>query len=83
LVSLQCEEVTSLVDVARQTDALFLGILGGAREWLDSGEMVNVPLQPAHPLFARFALVTLGGRTELPAMAEFRRFVVERFAALC
>lgn len=80
LTTLQCEEISSLIDAVRQTDAVFLGILGAVREWLASGELVQLPVQPALQAGARFALITLAGRSELPVMAEFRRFVAERFA---
>lgn len=82
LITLRCEEISSLVDVVRQTDAVFLGILGAVRELLDRGELVQLPIQPALESGARFALITLAGRTELPVMSEFRRFVAERFAEL-
>lgn len=82
LTTLQCEEVASLVDTVRQTDAVFLGILGAVREQLDSGELVQLQMLPAFESGARFALITLAGRSELPVMAEFRRFVAERFAQL-
>ena len=82
LTTLQCEEIASLIDAVRQTDAVFLGILGAVPDLLASGELVRLPLQPALDASARFALITLVGRTELPVMAEFRRFVAERFAQL-
>lgn len=82
LIILQCEEIASLIDTVRQTDAVYLGILGAVREQLDSGELVHLPMQPPLGAGARFALITLAGRTELPVMAEFRRFVAERFAQL-
>lgn len=82
LTTLQCEEISSLVDTVRQTDAVFLGIVGAVRELLASGELVQLQVRPALESGARFALITLAGRTELPVMAEFRRFVAERFAEL-
>ena len=82
LTTLQCEEIASLIDTVRQTDAVFLGILGAVRPWLDSGELVQLQMHPALDAGARFALITLAGRTELPVMSEFRRFVALRFAQL-
>ena len=82
LTTLQCEEIASLIDTVRQTDAVFLGILGAAPDLLDSGELVQLQLQPPLDAGARFALITLIGRTELPVMAEFRRFVDGHFAKL-
>src|SRR5574343_2031431 len=78
LTTLQCEEIASLIDTVRQTDAVYLGILGAVHELLDSGELVQLPMQRPLESGARFALITLVGRSELPVMAEFRRFVAER-----
>ena len=82
LTTLQCEEIASLIDTVCQTDAVFLGILGAVQDRLDRGELVQLAVQPAFNSGARFALITLAGRTELPIMAEFRRFVTGRFAQL-
>lgn len=82
MITLQCEEIASLVDTVRQTDAIYLGILGPVGEPMAGGELVQLPVVPRLRIGARFALITLAGRTELPVMAEFRRFVRERFASL-
>lgn len=82
MITLQCEEISSLVDTVRQTDAVYLGILGAVRAQISSGELVQLPVTPRLKTGARFALITLTGRTEPPVMAEFRRFVRERFASL-
>jgi len=78
LITLQCEEIASLIDTARQTDAVYLGILGPARDLLAHGELVLLPLLPRFNQGARLGMVTLAGRTELPVMAVFRRFVAEQ-----
>jgi DNA-binding transcriptional LysR family regulator len=81
-ITLQCEEIPSLIDTVRQTDAVYLGILGAVTESLHHAELVQLPVAPPLPSGARLALITLAGRTELPAVAEFRRFVRERLAGL-
>lgn len=81
LVSLQCEEIPSLLEAVRQTDAVYLGILGAAREWMARGELVLLPVLPRLKAGARLGMVTLGGRTELPVMAVFRQFVAEQMGA--
>ncbi len=78
LVSLQCEEIPSLLEAVRQTDAVYLGILGAARDLLMRGELVLLPVLPWFKESARLGMVTLAGRTELPVMAVFRRFVAEQ-----
>ena len=82
LVSLQCEEIPSLLEAVRQTDAVYLGILGAARDMMVRGELVFLPVLPRLDAGARLGMVTLAGRTELPVMAVFRRFVAEQMEQL-
>ena len=77
MVTLRCDDVASLVQTAAQTDAVFLGVIATARSGLADGSLVELPLQPPLRATARFAYVTLAGRTEAPAMAYFREFVRE------
>ena len=79
LVSLQCEEIPSLLEAVCQTDALYLGILGAARQQMTSGQLVELPLRPRLQAGARLGMVTLAGRSELPVMAVFREFVLGQF----
>ena len=78
MVTLRCEDVASMVDTVAVTDAIFLGIEAAARPGLAAGTLIKLPLTPAVQIGARFAYVTLAGRTEAPVMALFRRFVAER-----
>lgn len=78
MLRLCCEEVASLIDTVRTTDAIFLGIRAAARDELASGALVDLPVQPALAARARFALVTLAGRTEGPAVGFIRAFAQER-----
>lgn len=75
MVTLRCDDVASLVQTAARTDAIFLGVLATARSGLDDGSLVELQLTPPLAATARFAYVTLAGRTEAPAMAYFREFV--------
>ena len=75
LISLQCEDIASLLDTVRQTDAVYLGILGAAREALRCGDLVVLPLLPQLDACALLGLVTLAGRTELPVMQVFRAWL--------
>lgn len=75
MTTLQCEDIASLLDVVGQTDAIYLGIVGAAREGLAEGRLVELPMQIPLKGQARLALITLAGRTELPVMAVFRAFV--------
>ena len=75
LVSLRCDDVASLVKAVAQTDAIFLGVTAACREGLQDGSLVQLPLRPKLSATARFAYVTLAGRTEAPVMAYFRQFL--------
>lgn len=78
MVTLRCEDVASLLDTMAVTDAIFLGIEAAARPGLEVGTVVKLPLTPVIRIGARFAYVTLAGRTEAPVMALFRRFVTQQ-----
>jgi DNA-binding transcriptional LysR family regulator len=77
MVALRCDDVTSLISTVAQSDAVFLGVIAATREGLQDGSLVELPLKPKLSASARFAYVTLAGRTEAPAMGYFRQFVSE------
>lgn len=78
LVSLECEDVASLIETVRRTDAIFLGIVKAADAGLLDGTLVELMLAPPFEDHARFALVSLRGRSVPPALDLFRRLVRER-----
>ncbi len=65
-VTLQCEEVPSLVDVVRRSDAVLLAIRAAAPD------LVELRMNPMLNGVARFGLVTLRRRTEAPALPILR-----------
>ncbi|WP_050478245.1 LysR family transcriptional regulator [Herbaspirillum rhizosphaerae] len=75
MITLQSEDIRSLVDTIYATDAVYLGILAAARAGLEQGELVELDVRPTLTASARFALVTLRGRTQAPVMVWFREFV--------
>ena len=75
MVALCCDDVVSLVRAVAQTDAIFLGVIAASREGLKDGSLVELQVRPKLLATARFAYVTLAGRTEAPAMVYFRQFV--------
>ncbi len=77
MVTLRCDDVASLVDTVAQTDAIFLGVIAATRSGLEDGSLAELHLKPRLSATARYAYVTLAGRTEPPAMAYFREFVRE------
>lgn len=75
MVTLRCDDVASLVNTVAQSDAIFLGVIAATRNRLKDGSLVELHLKPKLVASARFAYVTLAGRTEAPAMRYFRGFV--------
>jgi len=71
-VTLRCEEVASLVDVAEHSDAVLLAIRAAAPT------LVELTLRPALEATARLGLVTLARRTEAPLLPIVRELMKER-----
>ena len=65
-VTLRCEEIASLVEVVRASDAVLLAIRASAPD------LVELQLKPALASKARFGLVTLAGRAEPPSLSILR-----------
>jgi len=70
-VTLRCDEVPSLVDITRHSDAVLLAIRAAAPD------LVALDLRPAFVATARFGLVTLARRTEPPGLALVRELMRE------
>jgi DNA-binding transcriptional LysR family regulator len=70
-VTLCCEEIPSLVELTRRTDAVLIAIRAAGP---DLAELV---MKPALNATARFAIVTLAGRSEAPALTIVRRLMQE------
>jgi len=75
-VTLRCEEIASLVDVARDSDAVLLAIRAAAPDF------VELPVRPAIGLPAQFGLVTLAARAEAPALSILREVMRRRMKEL-
>ena len=70
-VTLRCEELPSLVEVARRSDAVLLAIRAAAPD------LVELKLQPVLAATARFGLVTLRRRTLPPGLAVVRELMTQ------
>jgi DNA-binding transcriptional LysR family regulator len=75
MVTLACEDVAGLLATVAQSQAIYLGVLAAAKTGLQMGSLVELPLKTKLKVNARFAYVTLAGRTEAPVMGWFRQFV--------
>lgn len=70
-VSLRCEEIPSLVEVARQCDAVLIAIRAAAPD------LAELTLKPAMNATARFGIVTLARRAEPPALPIVRKLLTD------
>jgi DNA-binding transcriptional LysR family regulator len=77
MATLMCEDIASMLATVAQTQAIYLGVVAAARAGLQDGSLVELPIKPTLKAAARFAYVTLAGRTEAPVMSWFRGFVRE------
>lgn len=68
-VTLRCEEIPSLVAVARGSDTVLIAIRAAGPE------LVALALQPPLRFNARFGLVTLAARTQAPGLAIVRELM--------
>ena len=70
-VTLRCEEIPSLVEVVRHSDAVLLAIRAAAPD------LVELVPKPAMNATARFGIVTLARRAEPPALPIVRKLITE------
>ncbi len=80
LVTLESNDIDSLLNVVERTDTVLLGVLATARERMAAGRIAVLPARPAMHASARFGYVTLAGRSEAPVMSILRDFMAQRMA---
>jgi DNA-binding transcriptional LysR family regulator len=71
-VTLRCEEIPSLVELTRHSDTVLIAIRAAGPD------LTELTMRPAMNATARFAMVTLAGRSEAPALAIVRRLMKEQ-----
>ena len=71
MVTLQCDETLSILDLARRTDVIVLTVKAVA------GDLMEIRVIPPLSATARFGLVTLAGRHEAPALRPVRHLMAE------
>lgn len=70
-VTLRCEEIASLVEVVRDSDAVLIAIRAA------TPDLVELVLKPAMNATARFGIVTLARRAEPPGLPIVRKLVAQ------
>lgn len=79
LVTLDSEDITSLLDLVEATDTVFFGIFACARARIAAGRICEVQVQPHVERFGEYALVSLARRSTSPAVEVFRGFFRDSF----
>ena len=79
LVTLNSEDINSLLDLVETTNTIFFGIYACARERLLAGKFQEIQLEQQVELFGHYALVTQARRSEPPSVKLFRDFVRTKF----
>ena len=68
-MTLRCEELPSLVALTRHTDTVLIAVRAAG------ADLVELTMKPALDATARFAVVTLAGRSEAPALPIVRKLM--------
>ena len=68
-VSLRCDEISHLAEVARQSDTVLLAVRAAAPD------LQALPVQPKLTATARYGIVTVGSRSASPLLASWREQV--------
>ena len=79
LIQYQSDEISCLLELARTSDAVFFGVVEAARRFLDARQLVELKPAPALNLNSQFALLTLGGVVQPPAVRKLREIVQAAF----
>ena len=79
LVTLESEDIASLLDLVEGSDTVFFGIFACARARIAAGRVCEIQVEPHFERFGQYALVTLARRSESPAVEVFRGVFRENF----
>ena len=80
LVTLRCEDLPACVEVARTTDAIYLGVIAAAGESLTSGDLTPLDVG-GYCGAARYSIISLARRSTPPLAPAIRAFIRDRMAA--
>ena len=76
LIALRSEDVPGLLECVRGSDALFMGVLAPAADWVARGELVQLPFD-TEGLATKIAWVHRNGKALSPGLAGARALVGE------
>ncbi|MCO8251882.1 MULTISPECIES: LysR substrate-binding domain-containing protein [Comamonas] len=72
LVTLRCDSISTLLQVATETDAVCLAVYATALDQLASGTLKVLAVAPSLEAPAHYGIVSLAGRTAPPALDLLR-----------
>jgi DNA-binding transcriptional LysR family regulator len=79
LITISSEDIHGLLDIVEATEAIFFGIFRCAKSRIGEERMKEIHVQPHFERLGRYALVSLNGRSEPPAVEFFRKFAHAHF----
>lgn len=79
LMTINCEDISGLLDVVEATNTIFFGIFASARARIAAGKLQIIEVLPPVERTGQYALVSLAGRSESPTLKLFRDFVHVHF----
>jgi DNA-binding transcriptional LysR family regulator len=82
ILQVECQDISRLLEVVRNTDAIFLGVLATAKKGIGKGELVELKVSLPIEISVQFAFVTLANRTKSPILhiaQDFCRNLVDSF----
>jgi DNA-binding transcriptional LysR family regulator len=74
LMTINSEDIHSLLDIVEATEAIFFGIFRCAKSRIEEGRIKEIHVQPHSERLGRYALVSLDGRSESHAATLFKEF---------
>jgi len=80
ITAIVCDDIAALIATVEQSPATYLGTVAAPREGLQAGRLVELKVEPELGIGARFAYVSLSGRTEAPVMKLLRQLVQEHLS---
>ncbi|QYJ19544.1 LysR family transcriptional regulator [Achromobacter sp. ES-001] len=80
MVTLRCENLEPLADLALHTDTLLLGVICVTQREQEAGRLVEVPLPPDPQRQGHYVLARLAGRTPLTAQDALYDFTQQCWA---
>lgn len=79
LIQYQSDEIACLLELARTGDAVFFGVTAVGQRYIDAAHLVQLKPRPNLSMNSQFAMVTLRGVVEAPALGAARRLIASKF----